>query len=86
MSPEVARRGLRLFREFHPPAHASSRLTPQEHELLERLVDGHHKKAAAAAMGISVNTVSFHLKHAYAKLEVHSKTEAVAKALRERII
>lgn len=86
MSPEVARRVLRLFREFRPPEGASCRLTPQEHELLRLLVDGHHRKTAAASMGISVNTVSFHLKNIYAKLEVHSKTEAVAKALRQRLI
>jgi DNA-binding NarL/FixJ family response regulator len=86
MSPEVARRVLRLFREFRPPAQASYRLTPQQHELLKLLVDGHHKKTAAEALGISVNTVSFHLKHIYEKLQVHSKSEAVAKALRERII
>src|SRR5262245_56143778 len=86
MSPEIARRVLRLFRDFTPPVQASYRLTPQEHELLKLLVDGHHKKTAAAALGISVNTVSFHLKHIYEKLQVHSKTEAVAKALRERLI
>jgi DNA-binding NarL/FixJ family response regulator len=86
MSPEVARKVLRLFREFTPPVQASYRLTPQEHELLKLLVDGHHKKTAAAELGISVNTVSYHLKHIYEKLQVHSKTEAVAKALRERLI
>ena len=86
MSPEVARRVLRLFREFHPPTQANYRLTPQESELLKLLVDGHHKKTAADALGISINTVSFHLKHIYEKLQVHSKTEAVAKAIRERIL
>ena len=86
MSPEVARRVLRLFREFQPPVQATYHLTPQELELLKLLVDGHHKKTAATALGISVNTVSFHLKHIYEKLQVHSKSEAVAKALRERII
>jgi DNA-binding NarL/FixJ family response regulator len=86
MSPEVARRVIRLFREFTPPAHAPYRLTPQESELLRLLVDGHHKKTAAQELGISVNTVSFHLKNIYAKLAVHSKTEAVAKALRERLL
>ncbi len=86
MSPEVARRVVRLFREFRPPERASYQLTPQETELLKLLVDGHHYKTAASEMGISVNTVSFHLKNVYAKLQVHSKTEAVAKALRERLV
>ena len=86
MSPEVARRVVRLFREFRPPDQASYRLTPQESELLKLLADGHHRKTAAHELGISVNTVSFHLKNIYEKLQVHSKTEAVAKALRERLI
>jgi DNA-binding NarL/FixJ family response regulator len=86
MSPEVARRVVRLFREFRPPDHASYGLTPQENELLKLLANGHHKKTAAHEMGISINTVSFHLKNIYEKLQVHSKTEAVAKALRERLV
>lgn len=86
MSPEVARRVVRLFRDFRPPERASYRLTPQETELLKLMVDGHHYKTAAHEMGISTNTVSFHLKHIYQKLQVHSKTEAVAKALRERLV
>lgn len=86
MSPEVARRVVRLFREFQPPASASYRLTPQETELLKLLVEGHYIKTAARALGISPNTVAFHLKNIYQKLQVHSKTEAVAKALRERLI
>jgi len=85
MSPEVARRVVALFREFRPPEHASYGLTPQETELLKLLVEGHHYKTAASEMGITTNTVSFHLKHIYTKLQVHSKTEAVAKALRERL-
>jgi DNA-binding NarL/FixJ family response regulator len=85
MSPEVARRVIKLFRDYHPPEHANYHLTPQENELLKLLVEGHHKKTAAHEMGISVNTVSFHLKNIYEKLQVHSKTEAVAKALRERL-
>jgi DNA-binding NarL/FixJ family response regulator len=86
MSPEVARRVIRLFREFRPPENASYRLTAQETELLKLLVEGHYKKTAARELGISTNTVSFHLKNIYAKLQVHSKTEAVAKALREHLI
>jgi len=86
MSPEVARRVVRLFREFRPPESADYRLTSQETELLRLLIEGHYKKTAAREMGISTNTVSFHLKNIYAKLQVHSKTEAVAKALRERLV
>lgn len=86
MSPEVARRVLAVFRDFRPPRHAGYHLTPQESELLKLIVEGHHYKTAAGAMGISTNTVSFHLKHVYEKLQVHSKSEAVAKALREHLI
>ena len=59
------------------------RLTRQEKRVLWLLVEGHHKKTAADAMGVSINTVSFHLKNLYAKLGVHSKTEAVVKGLLE---
>jgi len=86
MSPEIARRVITVFRDFRPPERASFRLTPQDTELLRLMVDGHHYKTAAREMGISTNTVSFHLKHIYQKLQVHSKSEAVAKALRERLI
>lgn len=86
MSPEVARRVVKLFREFRPPEQAAYHLTPQEQELLRLLVEGHHKKTAADAMGVSFHTVSFHLRNIYLKLEVHSKSEAVAKALRSGLV
>jgi len=86
MSPEVARRVVTLFRKFRPPDRASCGLTQQETELLRLLVDGHHYKTAADALGISVNTVSFHLKNIYAKLRVHSKSEAVARAIRDGLV
>ncbi|HMG35899.1 MAG TPA: response regulator transcription factor [Blastocatellia bacterium] len=86
MSPEVARRVIRLFREISPPAKADYQLTPQETELLKLMVEGHNYKSAAAKLGITINTVSFHVRNIYAKLQVHSKSEAVAKALRNRLI
>lgn len=86
MSPEVALRVIRLFREFSPPPRASHRLTNQELELLKLIIDGHSYKTAATELGISVSTVSFHLQNIYGKLQVHSKSEAVAKALRERLV
>jgi DNA-binding NarL/FixJ family response regulator len=86
MSPEVATRVIALFREFRPSSQAEHRLTPHEVRLLGLLAEGHNYKTAAVVLGSSVNTVAFHMKHIYAKLQVHSKSEAVAKALRDRIV
>ena len=86
MSPQIAACVVKIFREFRPPETAEYFLTPQELTLLKLLIEGHHKKTAAREMGISFHTVSFHLKNIYCKLQVHSKSEAVAKALRERLI
>jgi len=86
MSPEVARRVIRLFREIRPPTHADHQLTPHQTRLLQLLADGHNYKTAAAELSVTVDTIGFHLRHIYEKLQVHSKSEAVAKALRDRII
>ena len=86
MSPEVARRVINLFRQFRPPERASHRLTQQETALLRLIVDGHSYKTAATELSISVSTISFHLQNIYSKLQVHSKSEAVAKALRDKIV
>ena len=86
MSPEVARRVIELFRQYHPPQQATCSLSPQESRLLKLLGEGHHDKTAAAELRISVHTVRFHLRSIYSKLEVHSKSEAVAKALRDGLI
>ena len=82
MSPEVARRVITLFREIKPPRQAQHELTPHETRLLRMLVEGHSYKTAAAQLNVSVNTIKFHLRHIYEKLQVHTKSEAVAKALR----
>src|SRR5919106_246754 len=86
MSPEVASRVVALFRDFRPPSAADYHLTPHEVRLLGLMTEGHGYKTAAAALGSSVNTIAFHMKSIYAKLQVHSKSEAVAKALRHRIV
>jgi DNA-binding NarL/FixJ family response regulator len=86
MSPEVARRVVQLFQKFHVPESADYRLSPTEMRLLKLLAEGHHYKTAAAEMEISINTVSYHMRAIYQKLQVHSKSEAVAKALRDRLI
>ena len=86
MSPEVAKRVIALFREIRPPERADYELTPHETRLLKLLVQGHNYKTAAAELGVTVHTVSFHLRSIYEKLQVHSKSEAVAKALQNRLV
>ncbi|HXG66506.1 MAG TPA: response regulator transcription factor [Blastocatellia bacterium] len=86
MSPEVARRVISLFKEVRPPEQADYRLTPHEVRLLKMLVEGHSYKTAAAALGCSVNTIGTHMRSIYKKLSVHSKSEAVSKALRDRLV
>jgi DNA-binding NarL/FixJ family response regulator len=86
MSPEVARRVLRLFREIRPPARVEYDLTPHELRLLKLLVEGHNYQSAAAELGVTFSTINFHMQNIYGKLQVHSKSEAVAKALRQRLV
>ena len=86
MSPEVARRVMDIFREFHPSERVDYNLTPHETRLLKLFVQGHNYKTAAAELGLSVNTISFHVRNIYDKLQVHSRSEAVAKALRNRLV
>ncbi|MBS1791777.1 MAG: response regulator transcription factor [Acidobacteria bacterium] len=86
MSPEVARRVIALFRDIRPPERADYQLTPHELRLLKLFVDGHNYKTAAAELKVTPSTINFHLQNIYQKLQVHSKTEAVAKALRHRLI
>jgi DNA-binding NarL/FixJ family response regulator len=86
MSPEVARRVVALFRTFRPPDNTTCELTPHETRLLRLFVEGHNYKTAAAELGVTVHTISFHLRSIYEKLQVHSKSEAVVKALRNRLV
>jgi DNA-binding NarL/FixJ family response regulator len=86
MSPEVARRVVTLFQRFRPPQHADYHLTPHEVRLLKMLVQGHNYTSAAAELGVSFSTVAFHMQSIYQKLQVHSKSEAVARALLERLV
>lgn len=86
MSPEIARKVITVFQKTGPPEKPDQALTPQEVRLLKLLADGYGYKAAAERMTISVNTVRQYIRSIYDKLHVHSKNEAVSKALRSRII
>ena len=86
MSPEIARRVVELFRRVRPPKRAQYDLTPHEVRLLRLLVDGHSYRTAAVELGVRVSTIGFHVQNIYTKLQVHSKSEAVARALREGLL
>ena len=86
MSPDVARRVVALFREIRPPAETGHQLTPHEIRILKLLVEGHNYKTAADELDVSINTIRFHMRSIYEKLQVHSKSAAVSKALRHRIV
>jgi DNA-binding NarL/FixJ family response regulator len=86
MSPDIARRVINLFRTIRPPERVDYELTPHEIRLLKLLVDGHNYKTAAAEAGVSVTTVAFHMRNIYDKLQVHSKSQAVSKALRDKLV
>jgi DNA-binding NarL/FixJ family response regulator len=86
MTPQIARKVVTLFQKTAPPAAPEHTLTPQEVRLLKFLADGYSYKAIAERLSISVNTVRDYIRSIYDKLHVHSKNEAVSKALRNRII
>jgi DNA-binding NarL/FixJ family response regulator len=86
MSPEIARKVVTLFRKTPPAKPPCEPLTSQELRLLQLLADGHSYQAAAEQLEISVNTVRSYVRNTYDKLHVHSKSEAVSKALRSGLI
>lgn len=86
MSPQIARQVVKLFRTIGPPKASPVRLTPKETQVLQLLVEGHSYKTAAYEMNLTIHAVSFHARHVYEKLHVHSKSEAVAKALKSSIL
>ena len=86
MSPHIARKVLEMFKKNIPPPQADYNLTPRELEILDRLVQGDDYKAMAEKLFLSVFTVRAHMRNIYDKLHVHSKSQAVAKALKEKVI
>ncbi len=86
MNAGIARRVMELFRKTAVPVREESSLTAREIDILIALVDGCSYKMIADRHSISIETVRNHIKHIYEKLHVHSKSEAVAKALKERLV
>ncbi|MEO8211299.1 MAG: response regulator transcription factor [bacterium] len=86
MTPTIARQVLVMFNDKHKkPLHTEFNLTSRELEILELLVQGYSYKMIANKCDISYSTVNTHISHIYEKLQVESGTEAVAKALQNKI-
>ena len=85
MNGRIARRVLEMFSKIAPRRNDYN-LTKREVEILQQLTDGLLKKEIADRLALSVHTVDTHLRNIYSKLEVNSRTGAVAKALREKLL
>jgi DNA-binding NarL/FixJ family response regulator len=86
MTPGIARRVLELFKTNLEPVKTEYHLTPQEKKVLQLLVEGKSYKMIAADFSIALDTVKRHVSNIYAKLHVHSGTEAVAIAIKNKIV
>ena len=87
MTPSIASKVLAMFKSgISFSKDESYNLTDREMEVLKYLVDGMSYKLIAEKCFVSIDTVSSHVKNIYKKLQVHSKSEAVAKAIKGRIV
>lgn len=86
MTPEIASKVVQLFRELAPGPKSDCQLTGREREVLALLAEGFSYNRIGGRLGISANTVRNYIRAIYEKLHVHSRSEAVSKALRQRMI
>jgi DNA-binding NarL/FixJ family response regulator len=83
MSPSIARM---VIASMQKTSDNPYQLTPREKEILSLLSQGNSYKIIAAQSDISLDTVRTHIKKIYEKLHVHSQTEAVSKAINEKLV
>jgi DNA-binding NarL/FixJ family response regulator len=96
LTPDVARTVFSLLRQnapkgisgrfFNTSAPTKLDLTEREHAVLQSLVKGLSYKQVATKLDISIDTVRTHIRAVYRKLQVHSVGEAVARAIREKLV
>ena len=87
MTPSIASKVLKMFKNKTVENKSTDYLlTEREKEILKCLVEGMSYKIVADTCFISIDTVSGHIKNIYKKLQVHSKSEAVAKAIKKNIV
>lgn len=83
MSPSIARM---VISNMQRPLENPYQLTSREREILTSLSTGNSYKMIAVQFAISIDTVRTHIKKIYEKLHVHSQTEAVSKAINEKLV
>jgi len=86
MSAGIARMVLEFVATSSPVSSENYNLTTRETTVLTHLVKGFSYKMIASSMDISIETVKTHIRNIYEKLQVHNQSEAVAKAIKNRII
>ena len=86
MTASVATQVLKMFSSMNADKGEDYNLSDREKQVLQLLVDGYSYKMIAAEMFIAIDTVRSHIKKIYEKLHVNSKSEAVAKAFKDRIV
>ncbi len=88
MSSRIARQVITAFKEGKNVSldEKDFDLTEREISVLNLLAEGYNYQEIAESLYISVDTVRHHIRNIYKKLHVHSQSEAVAKAIRKKII
>jgi DNA-binding NarL/FixJ family response regulator len=86
MTPSVAKQVLKLFSQPFQKSEELQTLTPREFDVLSYLVRGYSYKMAAGEMNVSIETLRYHIKNIYSKLHINSKSEAVAKAIQNKLV
>jgi DNA-binding NarL/FixJ family response regulator len=85
MNSHIAKKVLNMFRDQNIKSEGYD-LSEREKEILALLVDGLSKKQIADNIFLSHHTVDSHIRNIYAKLEVHSRSSAISKAIREKLL
>lgn len=85
INPKIAHKILKMFTKFTPPKNTYD-LSDREKSILKMVVDGKTYEAIGLELYISYHTVDYHIRNIYKKLQVHSRTDAVSKALKENLI
>lgn len=86
MTASIATQVLRMFSDLNHSKGEDYNLSDREKQVLQLLVDGYSYKMIAGEMFIAIDTVRSHIKKIYEKLHVNSKSEAVAKAFKDRLV